>query len=73
MTKVEVSYALNGAMDEALMERIAQAHEIYGLQALRLSPDLKSLSVEYDASRLGLEDVDHALHAAGIAARRKEE
>jgi len=73
MTKVEAAYALSGGVDEALMERIANAHGIYGLQALRLNPSMDTLLIQYDASRLRLEDVDRALHAAGIPARRKEE
>jgi len=73
MTKVDVTYALSGAVDDALMEQIDRAHGIYGLLALRLSPALDSLRVEYDASRLKPEDVDHALHSAGLAVRRTEE
>jgi hypothetical protein len=73
MTKVQVRYELAGPVDEALMEAIARAHGVYGLQWIRLSPQLDSLVVEYDASRLTLDDVDHALRTAGLAVRRVEE
>ncbi len=73
MTKVDVTYALSGAVDDALMQQIDRAHGIYGLLALHLSPALDSLRVEYDASRLKPEEVDHALHSAGLAVRRTEE
>jgi hypothetical protein len=73
MTKVDVTYSLSGVVDAVLLDRIDRAHGIYGLQALRLSPALDVLHVEYDASRLKPEDVDHALHSAGLAVRRLEE
>ena len=73
MTKVDVTYSLSGIVDAAVMDSIDRAHGIYGLQAVRLSPALDSLLVEYDASRLKPEDVDHALRSAGLAVRREEE
>ncbi|MGD0577860.1 MAG: hypothetical protein ABSC08_02920 [Bryobacteraceae bacterium] len=73
MTKVDVTYALSDVVDQALLDQIGRAHGIYGLQAVRLSPALDSLWVQYDASRLKLEDVDRALRSAGLAVRRKEE
>jgi hypothetical protein len=73
MTKVDVTYSLSGVVDAALLDSIDRAHDIYGLQAVHLSPAQDSLFVEYDASRLNPEDVDHALRSAGLAVRRKEE
>ena len=73
MTKVDVTYALSGVVDQTLMDRIDRAHGIYGLLSVRLGPALDALRVEYDASRLNPEDVDHALRSAGLAVRRKEE
>ena len=73
MTKVDVTYTLTGAVDDAMLDQIARAHGIYGLQSVRLNPALDSLWVQYDASRLKLEDVDHALRSVGLAVRRKEE
>jgi hypothetical protein len=70
MTKVQVKYELTEPLDERLLEAIDRAHGIYGLQAIRLSPELDSILVEYDASRLGLSDVEHALLSAGIPVRR---
>ena len=72
MTKVDVTYTLSGVVDDNLLEQIDRAHGIYGLQAIRLSPHLDSVRVEYDASRLKLEDVDRALRSAGLAVRREE-
>ena len=70
MTKVQVNYRFSASVDEAQMERIAQAHSLFGLLAVRLSPALDTLQVTYDASRLKLEDVDNALHSAGLAVER---
>lgn len=70
MTKVQVVYQLDGPADEALMERIDRVHSVYGIQAVQLSPALDSLLVQYDATRMHLEDVDKALHSAGLPVRR---
>lgn len=70
MTKVEVRYDLTKPVDDSLMEAISRAHGHYGLQAVKLHPNLDGLTVTYDASRMKLDDVDRALHAAGLAVRR---
>jgi allophanate hydrolase subunit 1 len=70
MTKVQVTYELEGPVDEAVMEQISQVHGVYGLLAVQLSPAMNSLQVQYDASRMKLEDVDRALHSARLPVRR---
>jgi hypothetical protein len=70
MTKVQVTYQLDGPVDEAVMEKIDRVHGVYGIQAARLSPAMDSLLVQYDATRMGPDDVDRTLHAAGLAVRR---
>jgi allophanate hydrolase subunit 1 len=70
MTKVQVTYQLDGPVDEAVMERISRVHGVYGLQAVQLSPAMDSLFVQYDATRMKLEDVDQTLHSAGLPVRR---
>lgn len=71
MTKVQVTYRFRASVDATQMERLAVAHSTLGLFALRLSPSLDALEVTYDASRLQLADVDHALHSAGLAVERE--
>lgn len=73
MTKVEAHYELLKPADDSLMQAIARAHGHYGLVSVKLGGDLKSLTVQFDASRLMLDDVERALHAAGIPARRVED
>ena len=70
MTTVQVTYQLDGPVDEAVMELINRVHGVYGLQAVQLSPTLDSLLVQYDATRMGLDDVDRTLHSAGLRVRR---
>ena len=70
MTKVEIEYALTGPLTDDLMEAVSRAHAIYGLLMIRPSRTLDSLLVQYDASRLKLEDVDHALLRANLPVRR---
>jgi hypothetical protein len=71
MTKVVTHFTLSRPLDETLMNRIADAHSLFGLQRVQLSPDLKDVIVEWDSSRLTPAQVDSALHRAGIPAARK--
>jgi hypothetical protein len=52
------------------MKRVADAHGIYGMQRLIVAPSLDRISVQYDASRLTEDQVEAALHRAGIPVRR---
>lgn len=70
MTKVELRFRLTRPLDETLMRRIAEAHVIYGLYRVRLESSLDRITVEYDASRLSRDQVEAALHRAGIPAER---
>ena len=60
-------YRLLRPLDETLMQSIA-AHGIYGFYSVKLAPSLDEITVEYDASRLTPEQVEAALHRAGIPA-----
>lgn len=67
MTKVQIHLGLQGPLDEPMMERIADANSIYGIEHIKVMPSLKELLVEYDATRLKPTEVERALAAAGIA------
>ena len=71
MTKVVTHFTLARALDETLMNRIAAAHSLFGMQRVQLTPDLKGVIVEWDSCRLTAAQVDAALHGAGIPAIRK--
>jgi len=66
MTKVQIRFRLQKALDDATLPHLAAAHAIYGIQKLKLSPSLDSVEVEYDATRLQRADVLQALSAAGV-------
>lgn len=70
MTKVEVRYGLTAPLDDSLMEAISQAHSVYGVLGVKLSPGMDAMTVVYDASRLSAADVDRALLGAGLPVRR---
>jgi len=70
MTKVQLRYELAGPLEEEMLPRIAEAHSTYGIHRLLVSPDRRLLTVEYDASRLSVSQVDQELRRAGIRAKR---
>jgi len=66
MTKVQKHFRLQHPLNEALMERIADAHAIYGIETIKIAPSREDLLVEFDASRLRNADVESALQRAGV-------
>jgi hypothetical protein len=71
MTKVQLRYDLLRPLDEALMERIAAAHSVYGIQRVQVAPTLDHLIVDYDASRLTEPQVESVLLRAGLPVRKQ--
>jgi allophanate hydrolase subunit 1 len=66
MTKVQIDFQLQHALDDELMTRIANAYSIYGIQKIKVAPSEDSLMVEYDATRLRPAEVHAALTRVGI-------
>ncbi len=66
MTKVQIRFRLEKPLDEALLARISDAHALYGIHRVIVAPSLDSLTVEYDATRLGPAEVESALAGSGI-------
>lgn len=66
MTKVQVHFALQRPLDDALMARISDAHALYGMLQVKLDSSLDGITVEYDASRLRPAEVEAALTGYGI-------
>ena len=66
MTKVQKHFRLQRPLDESLMQQIADANSIYGIEQIRISPSREELMVEFDASRLRAAEVESALQRAGI-------
>jgi hypothetical protein len=70
MTKVQIRFRLQKPLDDILLERISEAHALYGIQRVTVPPSMDGLLVEYDASRLGPAEVQSALEGAGIPVER---
>lgn len=52
------------------MNRVADAHSLFGMLRVQLTPDMHGLVVEWDSSRLSAAQVSSALHGAGIPVER---
>jgi hypothetical protein len=70
LTKVQVHFKLDNAMDENLLERIGTAQALYGVERIKLDPSMTSLAVEYDATRFSPPDLEAALRQCGLAIER---
>jgi hypothetical protein len=66
MTKVQIRFDLERPLDDHLLDCVSSLHGVYGMGRILPSPDLRSLMVDYDASRLSAFDVEAALRRAGI-------
>ena len=66
MTKVDVTFRLARALSDQDLKSIARVHAVYGMLTVRLLPSGNELFVEYDASRLSLNDVRATLEQHGI-------
>jgi len=66
MTKVQKHFRLQRPLDESLMQQIADANAIYGIERIVISPSREELMVEFDASRMRTTEVETALQRAGI-------
>ena len=66
MTRVQIRFRLRQPLSDSLLQTIADAHSLYGIQRVRLSPAMDSITVEYDATRLRPAEVEAALTGAGI-------
>jgi len=66
VTKVQKHFRLQRPLDDALMQQIADANSIYGIERIRIAPSRAELMVEFDATRLRTSDVESALERAGI-------
>ena len=66
MTKVQLPIALEAPLDEAVMKRIADIYEVYGILRISVEPGGQKLTVEYDATRLSPKDVEGVLAKAGV-------
>jgi hypothetical protein len=66
MTSVEISYSYGMSPDEAVMRSIDNIREVYGIRRLSFNESLRSVAVEYDATRLSPSVVASLLRRSGL-------
>ena len=66
MTKVQIRFDLERPFDDELLNALSSAHGVYGMGRITPSPDLRSVLVDYDASRLNPREVEAVLLRAGL-------
>lgn len=73
MTKVELHYNLVRPLGDDDLDAIARVHGVYGIVRVVLKqPELNAVTVEYDASRMMVDDVEAALVRNGVPILRTE-
>ena len=71
VTKIELHYELVRPLSDDDAKGVADVHSWYGIVRVRVAPDVRSVDVEYDASRLTEKDVEAVLVRFGIPIQRK--
>lgn len=66
MTKVQIHFRLEKPLDDLLLQRLSDTTSLYGIQKVKLAPQMDSLMVEYDATRLRPKEVEAAFAGQGI-------
>lgn len=66
MTNVEISYSYGMSPDEAVMRGIDNIREVYGIRRLKFNEQLRSVAVEYDATRLNSATIASLLRRSGL-------
>jgi len=66
MTNVEITYNYGISPDEAVMRGIDNIREVYGIYRLRFNEQLRSVAIEYDATRMNAATVASLLRRAGL-------
>lgn len=67
MTKVQKHFSLDPtANSDALLQNINRAQAIYGIERIKLTPSLDAVTVEFDASRLRVSDIEATLRRCGL-------
>ena len=73
MTLVEITYELQAPLKEDHFRRLGEFANTYGLRRFRVDSAGRTLTIEFDASRLRETQVAHALHLSQIPIHKKVE
>jgi hypothetical protein len=66
MTILETTFHYGLQPDERALQALGRVRQVYGVRKTWLNERVKTIRVEYDASRLGEHDVAALLRAAGL-------
>jgi len=66
MTNVEVSYKYGMSPNESVLRGIDNIREVYGIRRLKCDEAARSITVEYDATRLNEATVASLLRRTGL-------
>jgi copper chaperone CopZ len=66
MTIVEIHYQYTQAPTEDDLSALGKLRDVYGIRHLVFQPEAKTVTVEYDATRLNAATVGKLLHSAGL-------
>jgi hypothetical protein len=69
MTKVTLHYDLTRPLGDEDFDSLGNVHSTFGMVRVQTDPDGKTLTVDYDASRLMRKDVEAVLARHGIPVR----
>ena len=70
MTRVELQYKIVNPFSDADYERLSNLTSVYGVMGIHLNSDASAVMVEYDATRLNPDGVDHVLKSTGLPVAR---
>lgn len=66
MTLLDISFRCNLLPGESEMRALNAARDVYGIRAIKVNGRERTVTVEYDASRLSDEQVESLLRRAGV-------
>lgn len=67
MTKLQIRFRFEKPLDDAALARLSDTTALYGIQKIKLDPNMDGMLVEYDATRLTAAEVGAAFSGFGIA------
>jgi hypothetical protein len=67
MTQLEALYRYEGHPTESAMFALGNLREVYGVRRIKVDEELKTIRVEYDATRLAGPTIIQMLRQTGLA------
>ena len=69
MTFIEAVFPYEPPVSERELSTLNSVREVYGIRVVKCNQERKTVTVEYDASRLNKTDIEFMLRNAGIRLR----